>query len=91
MAKTYPAKPTKGTRQQPLPLVLPVRVVFTADAYVARARGKSCSSTSTDAIAVRRLAAKLGYSTHADARFVRRGDEAGATHFEIVEVGHVAS
>lgn len=87
-----PAKQAKKRTGKPaaqLPATLEVRVRWTPDQYTARALGLSCTCTSSDMLAVRGLAAKLGYSTGADVRYLRT-EEGGARPpkvFQVVEVG----
>ncbi len=90
--KKKPARRAARSLKTPaaqLPAVQEVRVRWAPDCYHARAAGMSVSCTSSDILAVRRLAAKLGYSANADVRFVRVDDDGSARPpkvFEIVEV-----
>ena len=80
-------KPARKTAKPDatLPAVLQVKVRNNYGTSIARARGMTCSCTSSESLAVRGLARKLGYSTHADVRYVRT-DEDRVQHFENVEV-----
>ncbi len=70
------------------PATLAVRAYLYAGTWIARKHGAAANSTSSAAMAVRRLADKLGYPAAADVRFVRL-DAAGAEHYEIVEIDRV--
>lgn len=86
-ARKKPAKKAAKKAVAPaLPKVLPVKVRYISDTYVARARGRIASCTSSESGAARALARKLGYSVSADVRYVGTV-ERGLFDFEIVEVG----
>lgn len=82
--KTYPAKKAAGRRKAPLTRALEVPVSEHAGTWTAQAKKKAASSTTSAASAARKLAQLLGYSVHADVRYVR-ATQAGQL-FEIVEV-----
>lgn len=83
--KDYPAKAARGRRRSPLRSPLDVPVQRAAGVYTASVKGKSATSHVSAAHTVRVLARLLGYSVHADVRYVRTQDS-GAQQFQIVEV-----
>src|SRR5690606_4578242 len=83
-ARKAAAKP-RATASRPA--VQEVTVRYNYGTHIARALGKTCSCTSSEALAVRGLARKLGYSSHADVRYVRTNSDRSQI-FEIVEVSH---
>ncbi|HMM26040.1 MAG TPA: hypothetical protein PKA36_14715 [Pseudoxanthomonas mexicana] len=78
-------KPAKKAAVPALPKVLPVKVRYSTDTYIARARGVTASCTSSESGAARALARKLCYSVSADVRYVGTV-ERGVFDFEIVEI-----
>lgn len=84
MATKRATKAKKAARATP-PAELEVRVRYSTNTYIARARGVTASSTSSESMAARVLATKLGYSKAADVRYVSRPEQ-GVWLFQIVEL-----
>ncbi len=79
------APKAKKAAHAALPAVLDVRVRYSTNTYIARARSVTASSTSSESMAARALASKLGYSMAADVRYVSRPEQ-GVWLFQIVEL-----
>lgn len=84
MAVKRATKAKKAARAS-LPAELDVRVRYSTNTYIARHRGVVASSTSSESMAARALATKLGYSAAADVRYVSRPEQ-GVWLFKIVEL-----